>query len=135
MRHYLVCTCTYVGTGNYRQMFQCIYAVQQELHVWSAGVRIFRARPLWPSIQHQIPGYTAVNGCMASDWHPRTKLLTKQGHRQYRARQLSWQSAGTLIRRSLVKIPLQSILCSTSKIIYKFTQSVSLVVYNDIWQY
>ena len=24
-----------------------------------------------------IPGYTAVNGCMASDWHPRTKILTK----------------------------------------------------------
>ncbi len=25
-----------------------------------------------------IPGYTAANGCMASDWHPRTKILTNR---------------------------------------------------------
>ncbi len=25
-----------------------------------------------------IPGYTAVNGCMASDWHPQTKILTNR---------------------------------------------------------
>ena len=70
-----------------------------------------------------IPGYTAVNECMASDWHPRTNILTKQGHRQYRARQLSWQSTGMLIRRSLVRSPLQSILCSTPKIKDKFVPS------------
>ena len=39
----------------------------------------------------------------------KTKILTKKGDRQYRARQLCWQSAGTFIRRSLVRIYLQSI--------------------------